>query len=147
MTGHLCSVPLCPFSAHSFLCGHHVPYLFNRMASDDHLGKKIPFWSACNVTVVAYIPVILATVFSFICSFTVVTGFIAAFVSSVASIATMILLYCGITRLADHKKSALWPYVIAQAALKLVTIIIAVIFIFVCLMILSAMLAAFVSRW
>lgn len=111
------------------------------------LGKKIPFWSACNVTVVAYIPVILATVFSFICSFTVVTGFIAAFVSSVASIATMILLYCGITRLADHKKSALWPYVIAQAALKLVTIIIAVIFIFVCLMILSAMLAAFVSRW
>lgn len=111
------------------------------------LGKKISYWSACNVTMVAYIPTILATVFDFICSFTFVTSIIAFVVSSVASIATMILLYCGISRLSENKKSAVWPYVIAQAALKVVTVIIAVIFIFVCVLILSTMLAAMYRPW
>lgn len=105
-------------------------------------GKKIPFMSACNITVVAYIPCILASAFSFICSFTIFTGILALLVSSVASIATMILLYCAIHRVSGGQKPVLWIYVAAQAVLKILTVIIAVIFIFIFVFILSAMLAS-----
>lgn len=105
-------------------------------------GKKIPFMSACNITVVAYIPCILASAFSFICSFTIFTGILALLVSSVASIATMLLLYCAIHRVSGGQKPVLWIYVAAQTVLKILTVIIAVIFLFIFIFILSAMLAS-----
>lgn len=103
-------------------------------------GKKVPFFCACNIMVVAYIPSIIASVFSFICSFTIFTGILALLVSSIASIATMILLYCAIERISGNKRPVLWIYVAAQAVLKILIAIIAVIFIFVFIFMLSALL-------
>lgn len=103
-------------------------------------GKKVPFFCACNIMVVAYIPSIIASVFSFICSFTIFTGVLAMLVSSIASIATMILLYCAIERISGNKRPVLWIYVAAQAVLKILVAIIAVIFIFVFIFMLSALL-------
>ncbi|MBB5262943.1 hypothetical protein HNP82_000037 [Catenibacillus scindens] len=104
-------------------------------------GKKISFWSACNVSMVAYIPVILASALSFICSFTFPTAVLALFVSSIASIATVILLYCAVDRLCGGEKRMFWPYLAAQAILKIVTVIVAVILIFIFVIILSAIIA------
>ena len=111
------------------------------------LGKKLPFFNACNVTVVAYIPCILASVFSFICSFTVATSMIAMFVSSVATLATMILLYAVVNRICSSQKPVLWIYVAAQAVLKILTVIVAVIFLFIFGLILSSMIMSSINSY
>lgn len=105
-------------------------------------GKKVSFLSACNVMVVAYIPSILASAFSFICSFNFFTSVFAMFVSSLASIATMLLLYCAIHRISGGKRPVLWIYVAAQAVLKIVTVIITVVFVFIAVFLLSALVVS-----
>ncbi len=113
------------------------------------LDKKVPYLTACNITAVAYIPTILATVFSFICSFTLFTGVLAMLVSSIASIATMLFLFCAVSHISGQDKNAFWPYVITQVILKVVIVIVAVILIFIFAFVLGAALASTINsyRW
>ena len=95
------------------------------------MGKRLSFLSVCNVTMVAYVPSILAVMFSFICSFSIFSAALAGFVSAVAGVATMLLLYGAVRRLSDSGSSLIWPYVAAQAILKLLIAIVAVFLIFI----------------
>ena len=108
-------------------------------------GKHLSFMAICNVTAVAYIPVILATVFSFVCSFSIFTAVIGGLVSTVAGIATMILLYGAITRLSDRRGQMIWLYIAAQTVLKILIGIVA--FVLIAAIIMGALMVSSYRYW
>lgn len=111
------------------------------------LKRKIPFWSAANVVMVAYIPVILAMAFRFICSFTMVTAVIGYAVYTIASLITLLLLFAAVSRLTASEQPVLWTFVGSQVVLKIITAIVSFIFIFVTIFMISAVVATSFNMW
>ena len=109
------------------------------------IGKHIPFLGICNVTAVAYVPVIVATVFSFICSFSIFTAIIGGLVSMVASLATVLLLYGAVTRLSERREQMIWLYIAAQTVLKILTGIVA--FVLVTAILMGALMVSSYRYW